>query len=84
MPTYKGITLGTLNCSEEEVAVYDEVVRRFGTATELVLREQVAKALVNKGITLGTLNRSEEALAVYDEVVRRFGKDTPCTKGRGL
>jgi hypothetical protein len=37
------------------------------------LREQVARALVNKGITLGTLNRSADAIAAYDDVVARFG-----------
>ena len=55
---------------------YDEVMRRFGDATEAALREQVAKALFNKGVTLGALNRSEEAIAVYGEVVRRFGDAT--------
>ncbi|MGH7801305.1 MAG: SIR2 family protein [Thermodesulfobacteriota bacterium] len=44
----KGITLGVLNRSEEGIAVYDEVVKRFGEATEPALREQVARALFNK------------------------------------
>ena len=30
----KGITLGQLGRSEEAIAVYDEVVRRFGEASE--------------------------------------------------
>ena len=46
--------------SEEAIAVYDEVLARFGDATEPALREQVAKALVNKGVTLGALERSED------------------------
>ena len=71
---YKGITLAALNRSEEEIAVYEEVVKRFGEASEPELREQVAKALVNKGITLSALKRSEEAIAVYTEVVKRFGE----------
>ena len=70
----KGVTLGTLGRSEEEIAVYDEVVKRFGEAGEAALRAQVADALFNKGITLGTLGRSEEKIAVYDEVVKRFGE----------
>jgi TolA-binding protein len=49
------------------------VERRFGAAAEAALREQVARALVNKGARLGELGRSEEAVAVYDEVERRFG-----------
>ena len=56
--------LGALGRSEDELGVYDEVVARFGDATEPALREQVAKALVNKGVTLGELERSEEAVAV--------------------
>ncbi|MDZ7297569.1 MAG: hypothetical protein ONB50_06240, partial [candidate division KSB1 bacterium] len=72
----KGITLGQLKRSEEALAAYDEVLRRFGEATELPLREQVATALVNKGYRLGQLKRSEEELAAYDEVLRRFGEAT--------
>jgi hypothetical protein len=49
----KGGTLGQLGPSEEEIAVFDDVIARFGAASELTLREQVAKALVNKGFTLG-------------------------------
>ncbi|MDO8333234.1 MAG: tetratricopeptide repeat protein, partial [Nitrosomonas sp.] len=70
----KAITLGQLERSEEAIAVYDEVVKRFGESTELSLREQVAKALLNKGARLSQLERSEEEIAVYDEVVKRFGE----------
>jgi tetratricopeptide (TPR) repeat protein len=69
----KGITLGTINKSEEAIAVYDDLLRRFGDAQELELRRQVAMALVNKGYRLGVLNKSEEAIAVYDDLVGRFG-----------
>ena len=69
----KGVSLSRLNRSEEELEVYDEVVRRFGASDSSEIIKLVAKALVYKGITLGQLNRSEEALEVYDEVVRRFG-----------
>ena len=42
---------------------------------EPVLREQVARALVNKGVRLGQLGHSEDAeMAVYEEVVARFGE----------
>jgi hypothetical protein len=40
------------------------------------LREQVAKALVNKGARLGVLGRSDEAIAVYADVLARFGTAT--------
>ena len=69
----KGVTLGQLGRNEEAIAVYDDVVGRFGIATEL---PQVARALVNKGFALGQLDHSEEAIAVYDDVVGRFGTAT--------
>ncbi|MBI5000203.1 MAG: AAA family ATPase [Euryarchaeota archaeon] len=72
----KGNRLGALNRNEEAIANYDEVVKRFGTATEPSLLEQVAMAMFNKGVTLGALNRNEEAIANYDEVVKRFGTAT--------
>jgi tetratricopeptide (TPR) repeat protein len=64
----KGVRLGALGRSEDAVAVYDEVVARFGIREEVALAEQVARALVNKGGTLGALGRSEDAVAVYNEV----------------
>ena len=70
-----GVLFGQLDRSEEEIAVYDQVVTRFGADPEPALREQVAGALVNKGVRLGQLDRSEEAIAVYDQVVTRFGAD---------
>ncbi|HEX5338808.1 MAG TPA: tetratricopeptide repeat protein, partial [Gallionella sp.] len=72
----KGFRLGQMNRNEDEIAVYDEVVKRYGEAPETALRELVAKALVNKGIRLGQMNRNEDAIAVYDEVVNRYG-DAP-------
>ncbi|HEX5885439.1 MAG TPA: SIR2 family protein [Pyrinomonadaceae bacterium] len=72
----KGITLGSLNRSEEAISVYDDVLQRFGDAAEPALRAQLANALVGKGFRLGTLNRSEEEITVYDEVLQRFGEAT--------
>ena len=72
----KGVRLGRLNQCQEEIAVYDEVVRRFGEAAEPALRKLVARALFNKGVSLGSLNQDKEAIAVYDEVVKRFGEAT--------
>ena len=65
--------MGELGRSEEAIAVYDDVVARFGTAPELQVREWVANALVNKGNTLRQLGRSEEAITAYQDVVTRFG-----------
>lgn len=69
----KGVTLGQLNRSEEAIATYNALITQFGPATELALREQVAKAMLNKGYPLGQLNRSEEAIATYDALITQFG-----------
>ncbi len=70
----KGVALGRLDKYEEAIAVYDEVVERFGESADLPLREQAAQALVNKGLTLGQIGKSEEEIRVYDELVQRFGE----------
>src|SRR5262249_42780598 len=57
----------------EAIAVLDDLLRRFGTATEPALRKEVAVALVFKGTALGLLDRNDEEIAVFDDVVRRFG-----------
>jgi hypothetical protein len=58
----------------DSLGVYDELVGRFGEASEPELREQVARALVNKGVALGQLERAAEEIEVYDELVGRFGE----------
>jgi len=72
----KGVRLGALDRSEDAIAVYDDLIARFGTATEPALRERVAMALFNKGVRLGALDRSEDAIAVYDDLIARFGTAT--------
>ena len=68
----KGIALGILNRTKEEIDVYNEVLARFDMAETTVIREQVASAMLNKAMTLGTLNRKKEAVAIYDDVIARF------------
>jgi tetratricopeptide (TPR) repeat protein len=60
-----------LDRSEEEIAVYDEVVARYGQASALALQEQVAKALVNKGEALGKLGYHEQAIEAYNAALAR-------------
>jgi hypothetical protein len=69
----KAVRLGTLGRSEEEIAVYDDLLARFGSATQPALREQVAIALRSKAVRLGALGRSEEEIAVYYDLLARFG-----------
>jgi tetratricopeptide (TPR) repeat protein len=68
-----GIVLLQLVRREEAVAAYDQVLDRYGD--DPALREQVARALVNKGATLGGLGRPEEAVAAFDLVLDRYGDD---------
>ena len=75
-----GLTLAELDGrSDEALAVFDEVVKRFGELAEPGVREQVAKALFNKGVMLDKQNHTEKALEAYDELVRRFGDATEPT-----
>jgi len=54
----KGFALGVLDRSAEAIAVYDDVVGRFGTAPELALREEVARALVTAAWPLAAQRNS--------------------------
>jgi hypothetical protein len=49
----KGHYLGIIDCHTEAIAVYDDLLARFGTSTKPAVREQVAKALVSKAVSLG-------------------------------
>jgi hypothetical protein len=50
-----------LNRPAEAIAVYDDLVTRFGEASEPAVRAQVVRALFNKGVRLGQLDRPAEA-----------------------
>ena len=54
----KAVQLNELGHYDEALAVYDEIVDRFGTASEPALREQVAKAREQKEILLRKLDES--------------------------
>ena len=67
----RGVALGNV---EEAIAVYDEVIARFGSATEVQVRKYVAEAMVNQGEVLESLGGKQQAMEVYDEIIRRFGE----------
>jgi len=48
----RGVTLGDMGRHDEAIASYDEVVKRYGSAPEAALREQVAMALNGRGFNL--------------------------------
>jgi tetratricopeptide (TPR) repeat protein len=68
----QGYCLNRLNCHERALASFSEVVRRFGEAPTLPLRERVAKALIGKGATLAQTGDPQAAIESFDEVVVRF------------
>jgi tetratricopeptide (TPR) repeat protein len=72
----KAMALDELERHNEEIRVYDDIVKRFGESPDPELQGQVASALGYKTITLGQLDRREEAIAVCNEVVRRFGESS--------
>lgn len=57
---------------DEAVAIYGEVVRRFGDVANPELRVPTMSALLNRGVALAGLGRREEWMAAYKEVVRRY------------
>ena len=73
---YKAIALVKLERFEDALTVYDEILTRLGSATDSVLQEMVAKALINKGAALSRLDRVEDALAAFEEVLTCFGSAT--------
>ena len=68
----RGVALWQRHQNEDALAIFNELLERFGEARSPELVEQVANALVNKGVALGVLNRLDEALAACDEVLHRF------------
>jgi tetratricopeptide (TPR) repeat protein len=72
----KGVALRQLGQLAQEIAVYEELERRFAQAPEPGVQEQVAKALLNKGVALGQLGEPAQAIAAYEELERRFAQAT--------
>ena len=69
----KGALLGIeLGRTAEALAVYEEVVRRFGTSEEPAILPTVDLAFFAKGVLLSILNRPAETLAAWDDVIRRL------------
>ena len=69
----RAISLGN---TAQAIAVYDELIARFGNVTEMQERKYVAEAMVNQGEVLETLGGKQEAIEVYDAIIRNFGEST--------
>lgn len=69
----KVAALISLDRSEEAIAVFDDLIHRFGDSD--------AGVLVGKGAVLEYLGRKEEAIAIYDDSIRHFGdSDAPALR----
>ncbi|MCH8067968.1 MAG: tetratricopeptide repeat protein, partial [Candidatus Marinimicrobia bacterium] len=66
----KGMTLGKLDRFEDEIAVYDEVIERFGESDRPELLEQVTRAHIGSAIIRSVLNNYSEALADFEKALR--------------
>lgn len=71
----RALALGGIGHKNDEIAVYEEINRRYSADDHLAVREKVAQALVNKGVRLGQIGRNDDALAVDEEIDRRYGAD---------
>ena len=49
----KGSALEAMGKHREAIAIYDEVVTRFGASDDFVLERRAAQAMVNEGMSLG-------------------------------
>ena len=79
----KGYAYVHLDRPEAAIAVWDQVIERFGASDAPEVQPAVAVVLANKGSLLGQLGEYEAALTVLDEVVAGFGDaDTPEIQAR--
>lgn len=69
----QGVMLGRQGKPEEEIAYYQQVVKRYGDSSLPVLQECVARALDNQGATLVKQGLHEEAIACCQKVVASYG-----------
>ena len=65
-----------LNEPEAELAIYDEVIERFGSGKAPELQTHVAIVLLRKGITQEQLGEDRAAIATYDQAIERFGNSS--------
>ena len=79
---FKAEAHSKLGETDKQIAVYDEIVRRFEESDVPLLQIEVARALINKGVTYNGLGDLQAAVAAYDTVIRRFEEsDAPQLQG---
>ena len=58
---------------EEALAIYDDIVNRFGSSSTTEVRKHVITALSNKLFLLIRIGRDDEVVGVCDEIIYRIG-----------
>jgi len=61
---------------DEEIAAFDKLIATYSSGTSPAIREQVAKAMVNKGFVLGEMEKPDEAIATFDKLIAAYSSDT--------
>ncbi|MDR2093523.1 MAG: tetratricopeptide repeat protein [Azoarcus sp.] len=65
----------TAGDSAAAIAVYDDIVRRFGRDSDPAIRNAVGSTLLKKSEALRLAGDNQGTIAVYDDIIERFGKD---------
>ncbi|MCL2875169.1 MAG: tetratricopeptide repeat protein [Betaproteobacteria bacterium] len=66
---------------KEAVARYDELMQRFGRASNPSSRQYAIRALLNKGGILSKMGNDKEAISTYERIERNFGNEkTPAIR----
>ena len=64
--------LGNEGRNEEAIAIYEEVIARFGATNRPDLLERVIIAKLDMAISFRELKRHADAITVYDDLIARF------------
>lgn len=76
----KGMALSRQGNEAGAVAVYEELIGRYGARDVPGVQEHVASALINKALFLSQQGNATGAIAVYDELVMRYGAGGPAAE----
>jgi len=83
----KGSTLADLESPESmdaSIAIWDDLIKRFGEDSDPDIQVEVAGALIKKASVEMTMSRGEAAVAVCDEIVRRYRASDRLGLRRGM
>lgn len=69
----RGASLAYAGEYAQAIAVFDQVVSKFGASADIGVKGLVARALNGKSFALGELGQDYESSATSDEVIGRFG-----------